>query len=239
MLYRIQPWSLMGRGVFHRWAVLAGGADSELGETRASYPAATTTRPTSGTSSGVFQGSTCRAGGTTKPLLVGRGQGREDGPFATVHEAMASPRGQSKLDLEFADLSAYRRGCCGGNPGCAPGTGRTTKPTRSYSVSFTRALTIQCRPGGKGTGAIGIATGSVNDVPGAPSGGRPATKSAPILICWSPAGVGTSRGRPSASSNTISNRYGRFVSSHVTSTSAATAKGAGPGPNWVHPTPSA
>ena len=74
MLYRIQPWSLMGRGVFHRWAVLAGGADSELGETRASYPAATTTRPTNGTSSGVFQGSTCRAGGTTKPLLVGRGR---------------------------------------------------------------------------------------------------------------------------------------------------------------------
>ena len=27
MLYRIQPWSLMGRGVFHRWALPAGGTN--------------------------------------------------------------------------------------------------------------------------------------------------------------------------------------------------------------------
>ena len=55
------------RGLFHRWVFLAGGADSELGDTRASYPAGMTTRPTNGTARGVLQGSTCLAGGTTKP----------------------------------------------------------------------------------------------------------------------------------------------------------------------------
>ncbi|SRR6266511_4012289 len=51
--------------MFHRWALLALGADSDLGDTRASYPAATTTRPTNGTANGVLQPTTSPAGGTT------------------------------------------------------------------------------------------------------------------------------------------------------------------------------
>ena len=49
MFYRTLPSNLTERDVFHRWALPAGGADSELGDTRASYPAGMTTRPTNGT----------------------------------------------------------------------------------------------------------------------------------------------------------------------------------------------